>query len=70
MSKPDWKDAPEWAQWVACDCTGQWWWFSVKPIALNWIWDIEDLNGLVDCPDVGYPVQRNKNWRETLERRP
>jgi hypothetical protein len=29
--KPDWKDAPEWAQWLTFDRDG-WWWFDKKPL--------------------------------------
>lgn len=29
--KPDWKDAPEWAQWLARDPDGEWWWHEGKP---------------------------------------
>jgi len=30
MSKPDWKDAPDWAEWLSCDMDG-WTWFERKP---------------------------------------
>jgi len=29
--KPDWKDAPEWAKWLAMDDGGEWTWFEVEP---------------------------------------
>lgn len=29
--KPDWKDAPEWAQWLAMDLGGPWVWFEFQP---------------------------------------
>lgn len=29
--KPDWKDAPEWAQYLAQDLDGNWYWFSDEP---------------------------------------
>jgi hypothetical protein len=29
--KPDWKDAPEWAQYVAMDFGGSWYWYEEKP---------------------------------------
>lgn len=29
--KPDWKDAPEWAQWLAQDPCGDWFWYENKP---------------------------------------
>ena len=29
--KPSWKDAPEWAQWLAMDKAGNWFWFQREP---------------------------------------
>ena len=29
--KPDWKDAPEWARYLAMDKDGTWWWYEIKP---------------------------------------
>lgn len=29
--KPDWKDAPEWAQWLAMDSDGEWYWYEHAP---------------------------------------
>lgn len=34
--KPDWKDAPVQANFIAQDGDGSWWWFADKPI-----WDDE-----------------------------
>lgn len=34
--KPDWKDAPEWAMWLAQDCNGDWYWFEEKPHAIGY----------------------------------
>lgn len=31
--KPDWRDAPDWAQWLALDPDGSWFWYEVEP---NW----------------------------------
>lgn len=30
-TKPSWEDAPEWANWLALDCDGNWWWFENEP---------------------------------------
>lgn len=30
--KPDWKDSPEWANWVAMDDDGEWYWHEKDPI--------------------------------------
>ena len=29
--KPDWKDAPDWANWLAMDDYGTWYWHEEKP---------------------------------------
>ena len=29
--KPDWKDAPEWANYFAMDPDGRWYWFENEP---------------------------------------
>ena len=31
MSKPDWKDAPEWANYLAMDADGEWCWYEYSP---------------------------------------
>lgn len=31
MSKPDWKDAPEWANYLAMDNDCEWYWFESEP---------------------------------------
>jgi len=61
--KPDWKDAPEWARYLAQDKCSEWWWYEDKPnfFGSNETWG---TFGKVK------PVKTNDNWRETLERRP
>lgn len=75
MNKPDWKDAPEWAQWLAQDSDGEWYWFEVKPVLTEsnddsgegvFMYPLSEykndlLSGLAgkDC--------YNPNWRDTLE---
>jgi hypothetical protein len=61
MSKPDWKDAPKWANWLAMDGDGQWWWYEDEP-------KLED-----DIYDSLGRVQRawlKSHLSPTLERRP
>jgi len=31
MNKPDWDDAPEWANYVAQDHDNTWWWYEKEP---------------------------------------
>jgi hypothetical protein len=62
--KPSWKDAPEWANFVAQDEGGSWWYYAKKPCAGETVWENESGN-------YGWKKNfRNPNWRETLERRP
>ena len=64
--KPDWKDAPEWAQWLAMDRDGKWTWFEDEPIAGDWdIW-CNPTRGMWDDAEIR-PIYE---WRETLESRP
>lgn len=69
MGKPDWKDAPEWAKWLAQDKDGDWFWWERKPLisprCSYWM------------PSVyGKQFKRapkgkiNDEWKKSLERRP
>lgn len=65
--KPDWKDAPEWAEWVAQDADGTWWFYGYKPRPwLGMCWMTSHPMGR-QHPHKSEP---NKNWRKTLENRP
>lgn len=75
-NKPDWDDAPEWAQWVACDGSGkykgQWWWFDAKPDNQGWL-PGEWVNVGEDAKASGYKASLDwaeKNWANSAEQRP
>lgn len=72
MNKPDWEDAPEWAQWLACDEYGPWGWYAKKPrIFGDYCWDIHDSNDPDDkWSSVDAEWVKNDDWMETLEQRP
>ena len=60
--KPDWKDAPAWAKYMAMNADKTWTFFQSKPIAGDYNWN--SYNGMVkDVIDI-------INWEETLEERP
>jgi len=61
--KPDWKDAPEWAQWLAQDLDGVWWWYADKPSLGIKTW-ATDLGAIAECATL------STGWKESLERRP
>lgn len=44
MSKPSWDTAPEWANWLAMDGNGEWYWYESKPEWRFNIWRSEDAS--------------------------
>lgn len=61
MYKPDWKDAPEWAQYLAMDPDGSWWWYASKPRVTKYGWESRGL-----CDKAGNTVA----WDGSLQERP
>ncbi len=59
MSKPDWKDAPEWAAWVAMDEDGSWYWYEKEPKQLPDSWFSD-----------GKYLMATREWEVSLESRP
>lgn len=64
--KPDWKDAPKWAKYLAQDKCGEWFWYQVKPIADSDFDSFRCTKGKVELADN----ECNETWKETLEPRP
>ena len=59
--KPDWKDAPEWANWLAQDHNGEWYWYEFQPNYYNSRW----------YPTKGRVRKVNiTDWEYSLEERP
>lgn len=60
--KPDWKDAPGWAKYLAMDENGEWYWHEYDPFLVGPFW--MNLWGR-------YKYCDNKpHWTETKEARP
>lgn len=66
--KPQWPTAPDWAQWLAQDATGRWWWYAAQPHVESTIqgwrnpWGTRVREaGQSEAPD---------SWFGTLEQRP
>ena len=64
MSKPSWDDAPEWANYLAMDDDGAWYWFECMPKPDKWSgeWGAEGREVMASEP--------NHKWLDTLEPRP
>lgn len=63
--KPDWKDAPEWANFMAMDCNDDWYWYEKKPELICYCWrPVEGTNYQIA------DTQSDPFWEDTLEPRP
>ncbi len=62
--KPNWNVAPEWAECLAMDRDGTWYWYETKPIADSFdkVWTTND-RALMAIP-------LNTKWKEAIEQRP
>ncbi|MGL4752201.1 MAG: DUF3310 domain-containing protein [Aeromonadaceae bacterium] len=65
QNKPSWKDAPEWAQWLAHDARGYWWWHSDEPTKMSSLCYSGGGKHMMQCK--GHILG---DWRDTLEKRP
>ena len=63
--KPSWDEAPEWANWLAMDDTGGWWWYETEPIPVGVSGFFTASGG--KCTEA---VNDFSGWLDTLERRP
>lgn len=64
QGKPSWDDAPKWAQWLAQDLSGAWFFYKTKPGVIPGIW----LGGRVSHrQEIGEVIG---DWHNTLEQRP
>lgn len=61
--KPSWDDAPSWAQWLAMDKDGDWFWYEKEPDKFNRGWFEWDGGR---CEQAFF----NFNWSKSKERRP
>lgn len=66
MSKPNWANAPEWANYLAMDSDGAWWWFEVAPSLKSSTWEIPKLSGFA----MMQAVDHLPDFTKTLEHRP
>ncbi len=62
--KPDWKDAPYFANYLTCDENGDWYWHERKHRAIIG-WELWASTGLFKRAIIA-----NFDWRNTLEKRP
>jgi hypothetical protein len=63
--KPDWKDAPAWAMWLAQDKVGEWYFYEALPYA----WGDQWMSPNWRSRRVSF-ANKNPDWKNTLEKRP
>lgn len=71
--KPNWKDAPAAAHWLAQDESGRWYFYQCRPIigaAMQWINVFGSGVRLTWLHKESEYVPNPVNWRTTLEERP
>ena len=61
--KPSWNDAPEWAQYLAKDRSGVWWWYECEPL-------YDDDSGNWEPMSSMYVQATNIPSYESLSKRP
>lgn len=66
QNKPSWKDAPEWAEWLAQDSYGCWGWYQIRPVTLSLNWFAH--SGYYSTNSPGNSILGD--WHDTLEKRP
>lgn len=64
MNKPSWNRAPEWAQYLAQDQDGTWWWFEDEPEKKQW------TTGGFWSNKFNTLCEQASGWQTTLEGRP
>lgn len=69
--KPEWRDAPEWAMWLAMDERGKWCWFRGEPYKSLTVWMPTIVSGDGDTFDECVGIfSADFDWQNTLEPRP
>ena len=61
MFTPDWNAAPEWANYVAMDEDGEWYWYENEPTILFSRYTTDGRCEFIETPKV---------WKSTLQSRP
>lgn len=73
QNKPSWKDAPEWAEWLAQDDDGEWKWLGSNPSKYIDGWTANKLSCCKKVGAYGAVIEKGTilgDWRDTLEKRP
>ena len=70
ITRPNWIDAPRWANWLSQDRDGQWYWFDNMPIPDKQEGFFYPPGNQEECVKLALRGAENNHWMHTLERRP
>ena len=62
--KPDWKDAPDFAKYLAMDSFGDWYWYETKPKS-----SVNDGEWVSYIGELAW-AGGSTYWQDSLEQRP
>lgn len=65
--KPDWENAPFWANYLAMDMDGSWYWYENEPSIED---AFDDEGWSFNKGNIELVEQDYSDWKESLERRP
>ena len=68
---PSWSDAPDWAEWLAMDGNGEWYWYErpIRAAKRRDLWEYGPISGAVESAAYS-PEEVRPDWRTTLQARP
>lgn len=67
--KPDWKDAPDWAEWLHWH-EGRWWWTALKPDEDRFVPQDEIAEHYLKRKLKMEAVTSHMRWQQSVEPRP
>lgn len=62
MNKPQWVNAPEWAEYLAMDEDGEWYWYEFEPYQMLDCW--------ANSGRMQFAGSQEVSWIQTKERHP
>ena len=75
-NKPSWDEAPEWANWLACDNNahnGEWYWYAEEPMKSEvnpGSWTNHITTKFAHSNKYASPKWADANWDTSVEQRP
>lgn len=66
--KPSWDDAPPWANYLAMDSDGSWYWYENEPVTSYGGWNVRGKHDQYTNRYIS--AHATMTWQDSMERRP